>query len=168
MRRDLLPAAVVAGALFAFTGCGTSTDSGTGGTSPAVPATSATPQITFSMAMACQSVDAVYTSLSSSSQAVIAKGVRAEATGDTATARAALAALKPIFVSTGHTFTDTASKVPDPEMKAALDQLAESAGKQAAFTSFAQFRTLEAMTAAPESVLKQKCAQAGHPLKNIE
>jgi hypothetical protein len=53
-------------------------------------------------------------------------------------------------------------------MKAALNTLAESARKEATFTSSAQFRSLEAMTAAPETVLGQKCAQAGHPLENVE
>lgn len=172
MRRNRLPVAVMAGALFVLTGCGSSSDSGAENTSPSpsasAPAAGATPQITFSPAMACEAVDGVYTTLSSNSQAVIAKGVRAEATGDAATVRAALAELKPLFVSTGNTFTDTASKVADPDMKAALSQLAESAKKQASFTSFAQFRSLEAMTAAPESVLKEKCAQAGRPLTNLE
>ncbi|WP_346049169.1 hypothetical protein [Actinomadura chokoriensis] len=170
MRRNLLPVAVVAGALFVLTGCGSSGDSGAEDTSPSAsaPAASATPQITITPAMACEAVDGVYTTLSSNSRAVIAKGVRAEATGDAATVRAALAELNPLFVSTGNTFTDTASKVADPDMKAALTQLAESAEKQASFTSFAQFRSLEAMTAAPESVLKEKCAQAGRPLTNME
>ncbi|QKG19093.1 hypothetical protein [Actinomadura verrucosospora] len=126
------------------------------------------PQITFTMATACETVDSVYATLSSGTQTMIAKGVRAEALGETSTVHAVLAKLKPLFLSTGNTFADTASKVSDPDMKAALNKLAEAARKEATFSSFAQFRSLESMTAAPEAVLKQKCSQAGSPLQNIE
>lgn len=170
MRRNLVPVALAAGALLTVTGCGGPTDTGARDTPSAGPVTSATsgaPQITFSLATTCETVDGVYSTLSSDSQDVIAKGVRAEAIGDTATVRAALANLKPLFMSTGNAFADAASKVADPDMKAALNKLAELARKEAAFTSFAQFRSLGAMTAAPEAALKQKCARAGHPLENI-
>lgn len=170
-RRDLLCVALVAGALLTVTGCGGATGTGaqdTTSASPVASAPSAAPQITFTMATACEAVDGVYSTLNSGTQALLAKGVRAEATGDTATVKAVLTNLKPLFTSTGNTFTDTASKVADPEMKAALDTLAESARKEATFTSFAQFQSLGAMTAGPEAVLKQKCAQAGHPLANLQ
>lgn len=168
MRRHILAGALAAGALLAVTGCGGSTGAEARSTSSPDPATSAAPQITFAMATACETVDGIYTTLGSDARTVITKGVRAEAIGDTATVRAVLADLKPLFTSTGNTFADTASKVTDPDMKAALNKLAESAKQEAAFTSFAQFRSLEATTAAPEAVLKRKCALAGHPLANLE
>jgi hypothetical protein len=94
--------------------------------------------------------------------------MRAEAQGDQATVKKALLALRPIFASTSATFTDTAGKVRDPELKAALTALAAAAAKEAAFDSFDDFKALAAMTAPAEATLKEKCAAAGYALRNVE
>ncbi|MEV0806904.1 hypothetical protein [Micromonospora sp. NPDC050200] len=119
-------------------------------------------------AVACEAADAAYHSLGPGARAQIVKGVTAEAKGDTTGVKEALAALKPLFTSTSATFADTASKVTDPALKEALMSLSETAAKEATFTSFVEFDSLAAMTAPAEATLKQKCADAGYPMKNIE
>jgi hypothetical protein len=117
---------------------------------------------------ACEAVDGLYTSLDSDTQALITKGVRAEAKGDTDTVKETLVALRPIFASTSATFTDTAGKVQDPALKEALTALAAAAAQEAAYDSFADFQALAARVAPAEATLKERCAAAGYALQNVE
>lgn len=117
---------------------------------------------------ACAAVDSLYTTLDSDAQEQITKGMRAEMQGDKAGVKKALLALRPLFASTSATFTDTASKVQDPDLKAALTALAQAAAKEAAFDSFDDFKTLASTIAPAEATLKEKCAAAGYALKNVE
>jgi hypothetical protein len=119
-------------------------------------------------ATACAEIDGLYTTLDSETRDQITKGVRAEMQGDRATVKKVLLDLRPIFTSTSATFTDTAGKVQDPEMKAALQTLAEAAAKEAAFDSFDDFQSLAVSLAPAEATLKVKCAAAGYALKNVE
>jgi hypothetical protein len=120
------------------------------------------------VATARAAADGAYSALGPSAQAQVARGVAAQRRGDTATVNEALAALHPIFTSTAATFADTASKVTDPELKAALNSLADAAARASLFTTFTEFQSMAALTAQGEAVLKQRCPAAGYILKNVE
>ena len=85
--------------------------------------------LTANTAAACETVDAVYTALDSGTRDEIVKGATAEAKGDTATARRALATLQPLFTSTAATFADAAGKALDPQVKEALTALSEAVAR---------------------------------------
>ncbi len=151
--------ALVAVTLFSLTACTTPSEP----KSPP-PSTAAV----MEMPIACAVVDGAYTALGPDARATLARGRAAEAKGDTAGVKAALDALKPIHLSTAAALADAASKVRDPEMKAALQSLADSAAKAAAFDNFTEFQSLAAMTAAAEATVKKKCLEAGVVLKNLD
>lgn len=117
---------------------------------------------------ACAAVDGIYTALGPSAQAQLAQGVAAEKRGDKATVKKTLAALHPIFTSTAAAFADTADKVTDTALKAALNSLADAAEGASQFSTFAEFQSMAARTAQGEAVIKQKCVAAGYTLKNVE
>lgn len=131
------------------------------------PADEPPPDLTISTADACLNTDRIYQTLDAETREHITRGVRAEAAGDTKAVRQALKALQPVFASASGNFMDSASKVKDPELKAALTKLSEIATKEATFTSFAQFQSLAALVAPAEATLKSECAAAGHPLANV-
>lgn len=133
---------------------------------PSPSATEAAP--VMDTVAACKAVDAVYTTLDDETREQITKGMRAEMRGDRATVAKVLLGLRPIFASTSAAFTDTAGKVADPEVKAALQSLAAAAAHEATFDSFDDFQSLAVSLAPAEATLKEKCAAAGYALKNVE
>jgi hypothetical protein len=166
MRRFLALAAVFVTGLAA---CGSPAEPATApAPSTAATASADVPAMTMDTATACAAADAAYSALGPAAQAQVARGVAAEQKGDKATVKDALAALHPIFTSTAATFADTAGKVSDPDLKAALNSLADAAARASNFTTFTEFQSMAALTAQGEAVLKQKCAAAGYTLKNIE
>lgn len=176
MRRILI-LALAATSLLTAAACGSPAEppaAPTAAPATAAPATTAAAGVTgptgivLSTATACEAADGAYAALGPSAQAQVAKGVRAEAAGDTATVRKALRALEPIFTSTSATFADIAGKVEDPALREGLTSLSEAAAKAATFETFTEFQSMAALTAVGEATLKQKCAQAGYLLKNIE
>ncbi len=172
-------ALVALGLLLSLTACSTSNadaGSGSGSGSTPTPSASAFPfpdddqpidGVVLDMATVCMTADSTYV-LEPAEQRILAAGRAAEAKGDTTGVKAALDKLKPVFTRVSATLADTAGKVADPELKAALTSLAQSAAKSAEFKSFTEFQSLAAMTAAPEAILKKKCADSGNPLFNLE
>ncbi|MCW6004167.1 hypothetical protein K1W54_06175 [Micromonospora sp. CPCC 205371] len=181
MRRTLVLALVT---LVSVSACGGTDDtaatpaaspSATATVAPSGPATYAggefeggdNPEGAYTAAQACEMTDLSYP-LSESAQADVQAGYAAERRGDMAGVRKALDALQPVFTSTAATFADTASKVADPALKTALTSLSEAAAKATKFTSFAEFDTMEQLTASGEAILKIECPKAGYQLKNIK
>ncbi|GLH96759.1 hypothetical protein [Phytohabitans aurantiacus] len=181
MRRTLVLAVVT---LFSVSACGGTDD--TAATPTASPSTTATvapsgpatypggefeggenPEGGYTVAQACEMTDLGYP-LGESAQADVRAGYEAERRGDKAGVRKALDALQPVFTSTAATFADTASKVADPALKTALNSLSEAAAKATTFTTFAEFDTMEQLTASGEAILKIECPKAGYQLKNIK
>lgn len=121
----------------------------------------------FTPAQACEYADLTYAELDENWQEQIRTGAAAERRGDKAGVAMALAALEPLLTSTANTLADAAAKVADPAVKGALKSLAESATKSATFTTFAEFRSLEALNAPAETTLKRECPAHGYRMKNI-
>lgn len=158
MRRTI----AIAFTALSLTACGSTVDNGATGPS-AVPSSGPA----MDLPTACAAVDGVYTTLDAQTQQQISDGVQAEARGDQATVKKNLLALRPLFTSVSATFGDTAGKVQDPEVRAALTTMAQAAAQETEFDSFQDFQSLAALLAPAEAVLKQKCAAAGYTLKNV-
>jgi hypothetical protein len=121
----------------------------------------------FTPVQACEAADLTYRELDENWQEQIRLGTAAEREGDKAGVAKALAELEPLFSSTAGTLADAAAKVADPVLKEALNSLSDAAAESTLFTSFAQFRSLEARNAPAETTLKRECPKHGYSLKNI-